>query len=387
VEQAAGCRKLKAGPADAAPGAPAAPAAANEDPAAKPTAPAPAGTPDDKVRPALPAEPVKGACTRRRAEAELRAQGRGRLPTRGQIDAEFLRCFRERLAACQLALDADIDEGLACWRQDPWPEVPSSVAPEDVGKTAICLVELKGVISDLRSCRTKKPADREPCIAPYIGYTPQCALLKADRVWRMFPGREDVERLAKADAARRDPKAAKEQAEREAREAKEAQEAKRKAEQEAKQAADEAKRKAEQEAKQAAEEAKRKAEQEARRKAEEEKRLAEEARIAKEAERCFGRTTLEFADKLKAQPGPRSVPGCRYQVVGRVISKNNVFVQLVDPSGALVFLLRTKEPFAEGQAVSERTATFDSIEEAELADGTKRPFAVFKLEPAAPPKK
>jgi hypothetical protein len=340
VEQAAGCRRLKAAPDAAAPdaAAPDAAVAASEDKAA------PAPAPGDAQRPAAP-EPVQGACTRRRAEHELRAQSRGRPPTRGQIDAEFVRCFHARLAACQLALDADIDEGLACWRQDPWPEVPASVEPGDVAQTATCLVELKGVIADLRRCRTKQPADRDPCIAPYIGYTPQCTLLKADRVWRMFPGREDVERLAQADADRRDPKAARERAEREAREAREA-----------------------------------------KLKAEEEKRLAEQARLAKEAERCFGRTTLEFAEKLKAQPGPRSVPGCKYQVVGRVFSRNNVFVQLVDPSGALVVLLRTKEPFAEGEAVADRTATFDSVEEAETTDGSKRAWPVFVLEPAARPK-
>jgi hypothetical protein len=297
---------------------------------------------------------------------------------RNQINAEFERCFQARLAACQLALDADIDEGLACWKAAPWPEVPASVKPEDIANASICLVELKGVIADLRKCRTKKAADLDACVGPYIGYAPQCPLLKADRVWRLFPGRVDVERVA---LARRSPEEAKALKEKEAREAKEA---KLKAEQAAKdaklkaeQAAKDAKLKAEQEAKQKAEEVKRAAE--------EAKRVAEEAKIAKETERCQGRTTLEFAERLKAQPGPRSVPGCKYQVIGRVISKNNVFVQLVDPSGALIVLLRTKEPFAENQAVADRTATFDSIEEAEMADGSKRSFAVFLLEPA--PKK
>jgi hypothetical protein len=303
--------------------------------------------PADKDKPALPPEPVSGACSRRRAEADLRAKYPNRALNRANIDAEFQRCFAARLAACQLALDADADEGLACWKADPWPEVPAAVNPEDVPKTGMCLLELKAVIADLRRCRTKKPADQDACVAPYIGYSPQCALLKAERVWKAFPGREDVERVAKADAARR--------AEREAKDAK---------------------LKAEQEAK----DAKLKAEQEA-------KKAAEEAKLAKEAERCFGRTTLEFAQKLKAQPGPRSVPGCKYQVSGRVVSRNNVFVQVSDPSGGLIVLLRTKETFADGEEIADRMGTFDSLEEAEMADGSKRTFAVFKLEPAPPKKK
>lgn len=311
-------------------------------------------SPSTTVAQAPAPEASSGACTRRRAEAELRAKTPGRAPTRGMIDAEFQRCFQARLAACQLALDADADEGFACWKQDPWPEVPVGIPPEDVTGTGVCLTELKAVISDLRKCRTKKPAERDACVTPYIGYAPKCPLLNADRMWRAFPGRADVERVAKADAERRaalDAKAAKEKAEREAKEAKQ------------------------------------KAAEEAKQKAEEAKRAAEEARIAKETERCFGRTTLDFAERLKAQPGPRSVPGCKYQVTGRVVSRNNVFVQLVDSSGGIVFLLRTREPFADGELVAERTATFDSIEEAELADGSKRAFAVFKLEPAPRPKK
>jgi hypothetical protein len=64
-----------------------------------------------------------------------------------------------------------------------------------------------------------------------------------------------------------------------------------------------------------------------------------------------------------------------------------VFVQVIDPAGSSIFLLRTKEPFAEGDLIADRTAAFDSIEEAELSDGSKRPFAVFKLDPAPPKKK
>lgn len=348
MARSSGCSLLVALVLGAALAAP----AATADPAAP--APAPPAKLDEKAAPSpLPAEPVGGACTRARAETDLRAKNSGRRPTRSQIDAEFERCFRDRVAACQLALDAEADEGFACWKQEPWPEVPASVAPEDIAKTGMCLLELKGVIADLRKCRAKKPADRDACVTPYIGYVPQCLLLKADRVWRAFPGREDVERAAQADLERRNPKDAKE--------------AKLRAEREAK----EAKLKAEQAAKQAAEEA---------------KRAAEEAKTAKELERCFGRTTMEFADKLRTQPGPRAVPGCKYQVIGRVLSRSNVFVQVMDPSGPNLYLLRTKEPFAEGDALADRTATFDNIEEVEMADGTKRPFAVFKLDPA-PPKK
>src|SRR5690606_27675696 len=105
--------------------------------------PATTGAPAAKDRPPLPPEPVSGACSRRRAETDLRAQGPRRAPTRGQIDAELQRCFRARLAACQLALDAEVEEGLACWRQAPWPEVPPGVDPQDVSKTGMCVLELK----------------------------------------------------------------------------------------------------------------------------------------------------------------------------------------------------------------------------------------------------
>ena len=105
-------------------------------------------------------------------------------------------------------------------------------------------------------------------------------------------------------------------------------------------------------------------------------------------ERCSGRTTMEFADRLRLQPGPRSVPGCKYQVIGRVFSRNNVFVQVMDPVSPNLYLLRTREPFSEGDELADRTAAFDTIEEVEMADGTTRSFAVFKLDPAPkPPKK
>ena len=315
--------------------------AAPDAPAPKP-APAPDAKPAPRPeKPRVPPEPGSVACTRSRASSELRAKSARHNPTRGQIDAEFERCFRARIAACQLALDAEVDEGFACWQQAPWPEVPESISPKDIVTTSMCLLELKGVIADVRRCRTKskKPADLEACVSPYISFTPECPLLRAERVWRTFPGREDIERAAKAEAERNAPRplTAKEQA---ALEAKAAREAKLKAEQ--------------------------------------------EARIAKETARCFGRTTGEFAEKLKSQPGPRSVPGCKYEVRGRVHSRNNVFVQLFDSTRSSIFLLRTRESFAEGELVLDRTGTFDAFEEAELIDGSTQSFAVFKLDPAPP---
>jgi hypothetical protein len=359
VQQGASCRRLKAPAGEpagvaSAGGGSTAPGTATPAPATAPGTATPAPGPgaadgDQAGRRTLPPETAGGACTRARAETELRARNPRHKLARDQVDAEFERCFRDRIATCQLALDAEADEGLACWKQDPWPEVPASISPEDIAKTGMCLLELKGVISDLRKCRAKLPAERDACVTPYIGYAPSCPLLKADRAWRAFPGREDIERVAKADSERRPPKDPK--AEREA---------KLKAEREAK-------LKAEQEAKAA----------------------AEAAKTAKETERCFGRTTMEFADKLRTQPGPRSVPGCKYQVVGRVFSRNNEFVQVMDAESPNLYLLRTKEPFTEGDPLTDRTGAFDAIEEVEMADGTKRAFAVFKLDPAAakPPKK
>ncbi|MGN6105039.1 MAG: hypothetical protein ACTHU0_08045 [Kofleriaceae bacterium] len=304
--------------------APAEPGAAPAEPGAAPAEPGAA--------PAV-AEMVEGACTRERSKTELR--NRGARFDKPAIEAAFAKCFEARVRGCQSALDADIDEGIGCWKKDPWPELPPGVAADDVANTNMCLVELKVVMEDLRRCASKKKqAEQDACVAPYLGYSPQCKMLSTERVWKASPGFAALDRVASADA-------------------------KRKAEQEAKAA----KAKAEQEAKAA----KLKAE--------------EEAKIAKETERCFGRSTLEFAERLKANPGPRNVPGCKYQVAGRVVSRNNVFVQLVDPTGSLIHLLRTREVFDLGTAIADRTATFDTIEQAEMEDGTTRPFAVFKLDP------
>ncbi|MEO8702197.1 MAG: hypothetical protein ABI867_19290 [Kofleriaceae bacterium] len=260
-------------------------------------------------------------CGRKDIEAKLRAANAKQV-TNDLIEEWFARCFATKIKECQTALDADVDEGVACWRKGGWSEVPKAVDANDVGATTMCLGEMKAVVSDLRTCRTKKkPADVDACVAPYIGYVPKCPLLDPNRAWNAFPGHEDVERVANADAKRRgerEDKVAKEKAER-------------------------------------------------------------EARIAKETERCFGRTTLDFAERLRTNPGPRSVPGCQYQVAGTVFGRNNVYVQLVDPSGSNIVLLRTRETFPEGAPIGDRVATFDTLEQAELQDGSKRAFPVFKL--------
>ncbi len=112
---------------------------------------------------------------------------------------------------------------------------------------------------------------------------------------------------------------------------------------------------------------------------------AQAAVIAKESARCHGRTTVDFALKLKSERNLASAPGCRYQVIARVVDHNNAFIQLVDPtSGGASHLLRTKEPFPDGTVISDRVAVFDSIENAEMADGTVRQSAVFKLQPLTP---
>lgn len=274
-------------------------------------------TDDETLEPEVFEQP----CTRKDAEAKLRERNAKRID-KAAIEDAFARCFAARVKECQTALEAEVDEGVACWRKHPWPEAPVANDPSDVGNTSMCLGELKAVIADLRTCRAKKPAERDACVTPYTQYVPKCVLIDADRAWRAFPGFADVERVANVDAKRR--------AEREAKIAKETAE--------------------------------------------------REARIAKETERCHGRTTLEFAARVKATPGPRNVPGCRYQVTGNVVSRNNVFVQLVDTTGGLIYLLRTRETFAEKSSIPDRTATFDSIEQAEMEDGTTQGFPVFKLE-------
>jgi hypothetical protein len=265
-------------------------------------------------------------CTRKDIEAKLREVAPKKLDdpkTAGDtIEDAFARCFATKVKECQTALDAEVDEGVACWRKQSFTEVPKSVDAGDVGATTMCLGELKAVVSDLRACGKKKPAERDACVSPYVGYVPKCPLLDPNRAWTAFPGHADVERVANADAkkkAEREEKVAKEKAER-------------------------------------------------------------EARIAKEAERCFGRSTIEVAQRLHASPGPRTFPGCTYKVEGKVVSHNNVYVQLADPTGTLVMLLRTREAFTDGAVLAgERSATFDTLEEAEMEDGSKQSFPVFKL--------
>jgi hypothetical protein len=263
----------------------------------------------------------EGACTRADAEAKLRARG-DRNVGRAAIEEAFAECFAARVTRCQAALDTKLEGGIACWREHPWPEAPAAVDGSELGATTLCLSELQAVASDLRACtERKKPAERDACVAPYVGYVPKCALLDASAAWSTGPWAADIERLATADAKRR----------------------------------------ADREAKLAKEKAER------------------EARIAKERERCHGLTTVELAERLVSSPTVSKVPGCRYRVTGNVLSRNNVYVQLANHNGKVVFLLRTREA-VEPATLAERTALFESVEEAELADGTTQKFAVFTLE-------
>jgi hypothetical protein len=260
-------------------------------------------------------------CTRHEAEVKLRARG-DKVIDKPAVEDAFAQCYNGRIKECQAALDTDVEKAAACWRKQPWPETLASVTAADVAATGSCLIETQAVMSDLKSCLAKKkPAERDACMTPYIGYVPKCVLLDAAKVWQTFPGHEDLERIANADAKRR--------AERDAKIAKE------------------------------------KAEQ--------------DARIAKEVARCNGATTIDIAERVSKSQDVAKVPGCRYKVAGNVLSKNNVYVQLADASGKHVFLLKTREA-VDQKALAERTALFEMVESAELADGSKQRFAVFVLE-------
>jgi hypothetical protein len=278
----------------------------------------------DKTTPvAAEPEPLvfEAECTRQIAETKLRERGDKKID-KPAVEEAFAQCFNARVKACQTALDADIAEGIVCWRKHPWPEAPASIDAKDLGATAICLGELSAVVTDLKSCQTKKQAaDRDACMAPYVGYVPKCAVLDAAKAWQTFPGHEDLERLANADAKRR--------ADREAKIAKE--------------------------------------------------KAEREARIAKEVARCNGATTLDIATRVSKEGSLPKVPGCRYQLAGNVLGKNNVYVQLADASGKIVFLVKTRDDLANA-TLGERTALFDAVESAELADGSTQKFAVFVLE-------
>jgi hypothetical protein len=262
-----------------------------------------------------------GPCSRQEAEVKMRTRGDKVIDKAGVEDA-FAQCFTARIKECQTALDTDVEKAGACWRKYAWPDVPAAVNAADITATSNCLIETHAVMSDLKSCGAKKkPAERDACMTPYVGYVPKCVMLDAAKVWQTFPGHEDLERIGNADAKRR--------AERDAKIAKE------------------------------------KAEQ--------------EARIAKEVARCNGGTTLDIADRVAKAAAVAKVPGCRYKVTGNVLSKNNVYVQLADASGKLVYLLKTRETVDQA-GLADRTALFETIESAELADGSTQKFAVFVLE-------
>ena len=116
-------------------------------------------------------------------------------------------------------------------------------------------------------------------------------------------------------------------------------------------------------------------------------RADKEAAAAKEIARCSGKSTLDVAQRVKTDQALKPPKDCKYEVVGRVASSNNMFVEVVDPvSGGFAHLLRTHEKLADGAVIEGRVATFDGLEQAEMADGSTSGLAVFKLVVAAPPK-
>ena len=265
-------------------------------------------------------------CTRMRADTELRRHPETPRPiTTAMIDAVLGPCITERIATCQRALAESLDAAITCWDSQPWTEAPASLDPATLARTSACLRELKGVAADLATCPKLAPASRASCVSPYLTYTPSCAPLEVTATWKALPGHDEIDQVL-AEAAQR--AAARTQADRDR----------------------------------------------------ETKRLAV---IAKETERCHGHTTLDLAVSLKANAKLSPPRDCRYQVFGKVVDHNNVFVQLVDPiSAGSPHLLRTREPFAEGAVVSDRAASFAGTDEAEMADGGKRVLAVFELAPA-----
>lgn len=263
----------------------------------------------------------EGECTKKIAETKLLDRGDKKVD-KAAIEEAFAQCFNGRIKTCQTALDTEIDQGVTCWRKAAWPEVPASVEQAEVAATSACLGELQAVTADLKSCAgKKKQAERDACVTPYVGYVPKCGLIDAARAWKNLPTYADIERVANADTKKR--------ADREAKIAKE--------------------------------------------------KFEQEARIAKETARCNGKTTLDLATQLVSTPALTKVPGCRYQVTGNVLSKNNVYVQLADASGKIVYLMRTREELTNATIVG-RTALFETVENAELSDGTTQKFAVFVLE-------
>ena len=265
-------------------------------------------------------------CTRMRADTELRRHPETPRPiTTAMIEAVLGPCITERIATCQRSLAESLDAAITCWDSQPWTDVPASLAPETLAHTSACLRELKGVAADLATCPELAPASRASCVSPYLTYTPSCAPLDVTATWKALPGHDALDQVL-AEAAQRE--AARTQADRD-REA---------------------------------------------------KRLAA---IAEETERCHGHTTLDVAVSLKANAKLAPPRTCRYQVFGKVVDHNNVFVQLVDPiSAGSPHLLRTREAFSAGAVVTDRMAAFAGTDEAEMADGGKRVLAVFELAPA-----
>ncbi len=291
---------------------------------------APPPPPKDPVA-EVPAKPAidPNACSHERTKAEL---AKANAPADdAAVEAAFSHCVFARITQCQLALDSGVDQAIECWERAAWPELPADVDAKDVKRANLCLHEIKVIEDDVRHCATKDA--REACVAPYKTYAPKCGLLDANGAWQAFATHDEADRRTQEEqraAAAREAKLAKEAAEREAKLAKEA--------------ADRAEK------------------------------------LAKEDARCNGHSTLAFATKLKSEPTLSSPKGCRYQVVGRVVSTNNVFVAIVDPtSGGSMHLLRTREPFPDGTVIDGRVAMYDGIEKVELADGTTQALAVFKL--------
>lgn len=269
-------------------------------------------------------------CTQLRADSELRRHPETPRPiTSGMIEAVLGPCVTERIATCQSALATSLDAAITCWDSQPWTDLPASLDPATLAKTTGCLRELKGIAADLATCPKLAPASRASCVSPYLTYTPSCPPLDVLPTWKALPGHAEIEKVLGEAAAK---EAAKSQAEKD-REAKKL------------------------------------------------------AAIALESDRCHGHTTLDLANNLKKDVKLVPPKNCHFQVFGKVVDHNNVFVQLVDPiSAGSPHLLRTRETFAEGAVVTDRSAQFDGTDEAEMADGSKRVLAVFKLEPAAPKK-
>jgi hypothetical protein len=281
--------------------------------------------PDVAAKPAI--DP--NACSHARTAAELARAGAP--ADDAAIEAAFSHCVFARITQCQLALDGGVEGAIACWERAAWPELPADVDPKEVKQVDLCLHEIKVIEDDVLHCATKDA--RDACVAPYSTYAPKCGMLDANSSWQAFASHDEADRRtqgAQRAAAEREAKAAKEAADREAKLAKEA--------------------------------------------------ADRTEKTAKEDARCNGHSTLAFATKLKTEPTLSSPKGCRYQVIGRVVSTNNVFVAIVDPtSGGSMHLLRTREPFPDGTVLDGRVAAYDGIEKVEMADGNPQALAVFKL--------